>query len=58
MDNVGQWMTEARKKGAVGCGDAGQQRQEAQEVELLPSTANAYQRGNLQIYIFPKRQLT
>ena len=56
MDDVGQWMTEARKKGSVGVLMRVNSTQEAQELELLPVDGKHYQRGNLQIYIFAKSQ--
>lgn len=56
MDDVAQWMTEARKKGSVGVVMRVNSTQEAQEIELLPADGTHYQRGNLQIYIFAKRQ--
>jgi 4-amino-4-deoxy-L-arabinose transferase len=56
MDSVGQWMTEARKKGAVGVVMRVNSVQEVQEVELLPIDGKRYQRGNLEILIFPQSQ--
>lgn len=56
LDDVGQWMTEARKKGSVAVVMRVNSTQEAQEIELLPVDGKHYQRGNLQIYIFAKRQ--
>ncbi|TPG83779.1 lipid IV(A) 4-amino-4-deoxy-L-arabinosyltransferase [Pseudomonas mandelii] len=55
-DSVGQWMTEARKKGSVGVVMRVNSVQEVQEVELLPIDGKRYERGNLQILIFPQRQ--
>jgi 4-amino-4-deoxy-L-arabinose transferase len=54
MDNVGQWMTEARKKGAVGVVMRVNSVTEIQEVEMLPIDGKRYQRGNLEILIFPQ----
>ncbi|TFH80024.1 MULTISPECIES: lipid IV(A) 4-amino-4-deoxy-L-arabinosyltransferase [Pseudomonas] len=54
MDGVGQWMTEARKKGAVGVVLRVNSTQEEQEVGLLPVDGKHYRRGNLQIFIFPQ----
>ncbi|MGE8065784.1 lipid IV(A) 4-amino-4-deoxy-L-arabinosyltransferase [Pseudomonas sp. NPDC089569] len=54
MDNVGQWMTEARKKGSVGVVMRVNSVDEVQEVEALPLDGQRYQRGNLQILIFPQ----
>lgn len=54
MDSIEKWMTEARKKGAVGVVMRVNSVQEVQEVELLPIDGVRYQRGNLQILIFPK----
>jgi 4-amino-4-deoxy-L-arabinose transferase len=56
LDDVGQWMTDARKKGSVAVVMRVNSTQEAQEIELLPADGKHYQRGNLQIYIFAKRQ--
>ncbi|MBK5417864.1 lipid IV(A) 4-amino-4-deoxy-L-arabinosyltransferase [Pseudomonas sp. TH31] len=56
MDNVGQWMTEARKKGSVGVVMRVNSVQEVQEVALLPVDGKRYQRGNLEILIFPQTQ--
>jgi 4-amino-4-deoxy-L-arabinose transferase len=56
LDDVGQWMTEARKQGSVAVVMRVNSTQEAQEIELLPADGKHYQRGNLQIYIFAKRQ--
>ncbi|KQV10676.1 4-amino-4-deoxy-L-arabinose transferase [Pseudomonas sp. Root329] len=53
-DSVGQWMTEARKKGAVGVVMRVNSVQEVQEVELLPIDGKRYERGNLEILIFPQ----
>jgi len=55
-DNVGQWMTEARKKGSVGVVMRVNSVQEVQEVALLPVDGKRYQRGNLAILIFPQTQ--
>jgi 4-amino-4-deoxy-L-arabinose transferase len=49
-------MTEARKKGAVGVVMRVNSVQEVQEVELLPIDGKRYQRGNLEILIFPQSQ--
>ncbi len=56
MDTIGQWMTEARKKGSVGVVMRVNSVQEAQEVALLPAGGSRYQRGNLQILIFSPSQ--
>jgi 4-amino-4-deoxy-L-arabinose transferase len=56
LADVGQWMTDARKKGSVAVVMRVNSTQEAQEIELLPADGKHYQRGNLQIYIFAKRQ--
>ncbi|WP_160106932.1 lipid IV(A) 4-amino-4-deoxy-L-arabinosyltransferase [Pseudomonas izuensis] len=55
-ENVGQWMTEARKKGSVGVVMRVNSVDEIQEVERLPIDGKRYQRGNLQILIFPQTQ--
>jgi len=56
MKSIGPWMTEARKKGAVGVVMRVNSVQEVQEVELLPIDGKRYQRGNLEILIFPQSQ--
>jgi 4-amino-4-deoxy-L-arabinose transferase len=56
MDGVGQWMTEARKKGSVGVVMRVNSVQEEQEIELLPIDGKHYQRGNLEIFIFAQSQ--
>jgi len=53
-ENVGEWMTEARKKGAVGVVMRVNSVQEVQEVAMLPVDGKRYQRGNLEILIFPQ----
>ncbi|UQS16266.1 lipid IV(A) 4-amino-4-deoxy-L-arabinosyltransferase [Pseudomonas sp. HS6] len=54
MESVGEWMTDARKKGAVGVVLRVNSTQEEQEVGLLPVDGKHYRRGNLQIFIFPQ----
>jgi 4-amino-4-deoxy-L-arabinose transferase len=54
LDNVDEWMTEARKKGSVGVVMRVNNVAEIQEVERLPVDGKRYQRGNLQILIFPQ----
>jgi 4-amino-4-deoxy-L-arabinose transferase len=56
LDSVGQWMTEARKKGSVGVVMRVNSTQEEQELELLPIDGQHYQRGNLEIFIFAQSQ--
>ncbi|MFJ2535985.1 lipid IV(A) 4-amino-4-deoxy-L-arabinosyltransferase [Pseudomonas sp. NPDC087614] len=56
LDGVGQWMTEARKKGSVGVVMRVNSAQEFQEIELLPVDGKHFQRGNLQIFIFAQSQ--
>ncbi|RON51751.1 lipid IV(A) 4-amino-4-deoxy-L-arabinosyltransferase [Pseudomonas frederiksbergensis] len=55
-ENVGQWMTQARKKGSVGVVMRVNSVQEVQEVALLPVDGKRYERGNLEILIFPQTQ--
>ncbi|WLG53567.1 lipid IV(A) 4-amino-4-deoxy-L-arabinosyltransferase [Pseudomonas sp. FP1742] len=54
LGNIGQWMTEARKKGAVGVVMRVNSVAEMQEVEMLPVDGKRYQRGNLEILVFPQ----
>src|SRR5471032_117126 len=56
MAGVGQWMTDARKKGSVGVVMRVNSAQEVQEVALLPLDGQRYRRGNLEILIFPQRK--
>jgi 4-amino-4-deoxy-L-arabinose transferase len=49
-------MTEARKKGAVGVVMRVNSVAEMQEVEMLPIDGKRYQRGHLEILIFPQSQ--
>ncbi|WP_433735307.1 lipid IV(A) 4-amino-4-deoxy-L-arabinosyltransferase [Pseudomonas putida] len=55
-ETVGSWMAEARKKGSVGVVMRVNSADEFQEVELLPIDGKRYQRGNLQVLIFPQSQ--
>jgi 4-amino-4-deoxy-L-arabinose transferase len=54
LDNVQQWMTQARKQGSVGVVMRVNNAEEAHEVELLPLDGKRYERGNAVILIFPK----
>lgn len=56
LDSVDQWMTDARKKGAVGVVLRVNSTQEEQEVERLPVDGKHYRRGNLHIFIFAQGQ--
>lgn len=56
QQDIGQWMTEARKKGSVGVVMRVNSVDEIQEVEALPIDGKRYQRGNLQVLIFPQIQ--
>ncbi|MDF9897359.1 UNVERIFIED_ORG: hypothetical protein OKW16_001226 [Pseudomonas reinekei] len=56
LQDIGQWMTEARKKGSVGVVMRVNSVDEIQEVEALPADGTRYQRGNLQVLIFPPIQ--
>ncbi|EJM68944.1 lipid IV(A) 4-amino-4-deoxy-L-arabinosyltransferase [Pseudomonas sp. GM55] len=55
-EDIGRWMTEARKKGSVGVVMRVNSVDEIQEVEALPTDGKRYQRGNLQVLIFPQIQ--
>lgn len=54
LDNVQQWMTQARKQGSVGVVMRVNNAEEAHEVELLPLDGKRYERGNAVILIFPQ----
>ena len=56
LENIGSWMAEARKKGSVGVVMRVNSADEFQEVERLPIDGKRYQRGNLQVLIFPQTQ--
>lgn len=56
MNNVQQWMTEARKHGPVGVVMRVKNVVEEQEVELLPVDGKRYQKGEIVILVFPQRQ--
>ncbi|SMQ23604.1 4-amino-4-deoxy-L-arabinose transferase [Pseudomonas helmanticensis] len=56
LADVGEWMTQARKKGSVAVVMRVNSTQDEQEIGLLPADGKHYQRGNLQIYIFAKSQ--
>lgn len=56
LQEVGHWMTEARKKGSVGVVMRVNRVDEIQEVEALPTDGKRYRRGNLQVLIFPQIQ--
>lgn len=54
LDNVQQWMTQARKQGSVAVVMRVNNAEEAHEVELLPLDGKRYERGNAVILIFPQ----
>jgi 4-amino-4-deoxy-L-arabinose transferase len=56
LQDIGQWMAEARKKGSVGVVMRVNSVDEVQEVEALPADGTRYQRGNMQVLIFPPIQ--
>ncbi len=51
---IGQWMSAARKKGAVGVVMRVKGDDEIAEVALLPNDGQRYEQGNLMILIFPQ----
>jgi len=56
MNEVQQWMAEARKKGSVGVVMRVKSSDEVHEVELLPKDAKRYEQGNIVIFIVPQSQ--
>jgi 4-amino-4-deoxy-L-arabinose transferase len=56
LHDIGQWMTEARKKGSVGVVMRVNSVAEVQEVEALPTDGKRYHRGNMHVLIFPQTQ--
>lgn len=54
LDEVRQWMTQARKLGSVGVVMRVNSTEEVHEVELLPIDGKRYEQGNLTILIFPR----
>jgi 4-amino-4-deoxy-L-arabinose transferase len=56
LDSVGDWMTEARKKGSVGVVMRVNSTSDAQQLELLPIDGKHYRRGQLEILIFDQSQ--
>ncbi|WP_248730366.1 lipid IV(A) 4-amino-4-deoxy-L-arabinosyltransferase [Pseudomonas sp. MWU13-2517] len=51
---VQQWMSDARKQGAVGVVMRVKGEDEVAEVELLPKDGKRYEQGNIMIMIFPQ----
>ncbi|MFJ3007239.1 lipid IV(A) 4-amino-4-deoxy-L-arabinosyltransferase [Pseudomonas fluorescens] len=56
LEGVGQWMTEARKKGSVGVVMRVNSTSDAQQLELLPIDGKHYRRGQIEILIFSQSQ--
>ncbi|MHA3737276.1 lipid IV(A) 4-amino-4-deoxy-L-arabinosyltransferase [Pseudomonas sp. Eth.TT006] len=56
LDGVGEWMSEARKKGSVGVVMRVNSTSDAQQLELLPIDGKHYRRGQLEILIFNQSQ--
>jgi 4-amino-4-deoxy-L-arabinose transferase len=54
LDQVQQWMREARRNGSVGVVMRVKGDDELQEIELLPKDGKRYEQGNLVILIFPQ----
>ncbi|NCE92090.1 lipid IV(A) 4-amino-4-deoxy-L-arabinosyltransferase [Pseudomonas sp. L13] len=54
LNQVQQWMTDARKQGAVGVVMRVKGDDEVAEVELLPKDGKRYEQGNIVILIFAK----
>jgi 4-amino-4-deoxy-L-arabinose transferase len=56
LDEVQQWMTEARKNGSVGVVMRVKSSDELHEIELLPKDGKRYDQGNISIFIFDQTQ--
>ena len=56
LDSVGDWMTEARKKGSVGVVMRVMSTSDAQQLALLRIDGKHYRRGQLEILIFDQSQ--
>ncbi|MGP6459564.1 lipid IV(A) 4-amino-4-deoxy-L-arabinosyltransferase [Pseudomonas parakoreensis] len=56
LDGVGEWMTEARKKGSVGVVMRVNSTSDEQQLELLPIDGKHYRRGQIEILIFSQSQ--
>ncbi|PTT31577.1 lipid IV(A) 4-amino-4-deoxy-L-arabinosyltransferase [Pseudomonas sp. HMWF021] len=56
LDGIGDWMTEARKKGSVGVVMRVNSTSDAQQLELLPIDGKHYRRGQIEILIFSQSQ--
>jgi len=56
LDGVGEWMTEARKKGSLGVVMRVNSTSDEQQLELLPIDGKHYRRGQIEILIFSQSQ--
>jgi 4-amino-4-deoxy-L-arabinose transferase len=56
LDNVQQWMADARRQGSVGVVMRVNSTEEVHEVELLPIDGKRYEQGGLTILTFPQLQ--
>ena len=54
LAQIGQWMTEARRKGSVGVLMRVKDSDESHEMDLLPQDARRYEEGNMVILIIPQ----
>ena len=54
LDQIGQWMTEARRQGSVGVVMRVKDSDESHEMDELPKDAVRYDEGNMVILIFPQ----
>ncbi|QXI30826.1 lipid IV(A) 4-amino-4-deoxy-L-arabinosyltransferase [Pseudomonas vanderleydeniana] len=56
LENIGQWMSEARKQGSVGVVMRVKGTAEMEEIGLLPPDGKRYRKGDSEILIFPQTQ--
>jgi len=56
LEDVQQWMTQARREGSVGVVMRVKSEDEVHEVDLLPKDAKRYEEGNIVILIFSQSQ--
>ena len=54
LDQIGQWMTDARRQGPVGVVMRVKDSDESHEMDELPKDAQRYDEGNMVILIFPQ----
>ncbi|WP_017903891.1 lipid IV(A) 4-amino-4-deoxy-L-arabinosyltransferase [Pseudomonas asplenii] len=56
LENIGQWMSQARRQGSVGVVMRVKGTAEMEEIGLLPPDGKRYRKGDSEILIFPQTQ--